>query len=106
MTKITVVGAGTMGHGIAQVAALAGYDTALTDVNADALAAALRQIQQNLDGGVARGKITEDAAAAAVGRIRGGHSPSDRPPESRIVHALFQPSAYHETGGVGETRSH
>jgi 3-hydroxybutyryl-CoA dehydrogenase len=69
MTKITVVGAGTMGHGIAQVAALAGYDTALTDVNADALAAALGQIQQNLDGGVARGKITEDAAAAAVGRI-------------------------------------
>ena len=45
MTKITVVGAGTMGHGIAQVAAVAGYDTALTDANTDALDAAQGRIR-------------------------------------------------------------
>ena len=70
MTKITVVGAGTMGHGIAQVAAVAGYDTALTDANTDVLDAAQGRIQRNLDGGVARGKITAEAAVAAMARIQ------------------------------------
>ena len=37
MTRVAVIGAGTMGHGIAQVAALAGCDTVLTDAVADAL---------------------------------------------------------------------
>jgi 3-hydroxybutyryl-CoA dehydrogenase len=69
MTKVTVVGAGTMGHGIAQVAALAGCETTVTDDDA-ALDNALGRIQHNLDGGITRGKISREQAAAAQSRIR------------------------------------
>ncbi len=69
MSKVAVVGAGTMGHGIAQVAALAGYETALTDSNAAVLEAALARIEENLEGGVTRGKITEGNASEAMSRI-------------------------------------
>ena len=70
MSKVAVVGAGTMGHGIAQVLALAGYDTVLTDSNAAVLEAAPARIEENLDGGVTRGKITEGNAREAMSRIR------------------------------------
>ena len=70
MSKVAVVGAGTMGHGIAQVVALAGYDTALTDSNAAVLEAAPARIEENLDGGVTRGKITEGNAREAMSRIQ------------------------------------
>lgn len=69
MSKVAVVGAGTMGHGIAQVLALAGYETALTDSNAAVLEAAPARIEENLDGGVTRGKITEGNAREAMSRI-------------------------------------
>ena len=69
MSKVAVVGAGTMGHGIAQVAALAGYDTALTDSNAAVLEAAPARIEENLEGGVTRGKITKRNASEAMSRI-------------------------------------
>ena len=59
ITRVAVIGAGTMGHGIAQVAAMAGYDTRLTDANADVLATACDRIQSNLAGAVARGKMTQ-----------------------------------------------
>ncbi len=67
--NVAVVGAGTMGHGIAQVAALAGYETALTDSNSDALIAAAGRIQKNLDGGVERGKISAQDAQNALARL-------------------------------------
>ncbi len=70
MSKVAVVGAGTMGHGIAQVVALAGYDTALTDSNAAVLEAAPARIEENLEGGVTRGKITESNAREAMSRIQ------------------------------------
>ncbi len=69
VNKVAVVGAGTMGHGIAQVAAMAGFDTTICDVRSDALDAALVQIEQNLQGGVARGKITEEEARDARKRV-------------------------------------
>jgi len=67
--RVAVVGAGTMGHGVAQVCALAGWDVALTDTRADALPAARDRIQANLDGGVRRGKVEPEAAAAALQRL-------------------------------------
>jgi 3-hydroxybutyryl-CoA dehydrogenase len=67
--NVAVVGAGTMGHGIAQVAALAGYETALTDTNVDALTAAAGRIQKNLDGSVERGKISAQDARNALARL-------------------------------------
>ena len=58
-----------MGHGIAQVVALAGYETALTDSNAAVLEAAPARIEKNLEGGVTRGKITAGNASEAMSRI-------------------------------------
>jgi 3-hydroxybutyryl-CoA dehydrogenase len=69
MTRLAVVGAGTMGHGIAQMGATAGCDVALTDADPSALQSALGKIQANLDGGVDRGKLTRADADAALGRI-------------------------------------
>jgi len=65
---ITVVGAGTMGHGIAQVAAMGGYDVQLVDVSEDVLEAARAQIEKNLQKGVALGKVKEELMDAALTR--------------------------------------
>ena len=54
---LTVLGAGTMGHGIAQVAAMAGYETRLFDVEPEALEAAQVRIASNLAKGIKRGKV-------------------------------------------------
>ena len=70
LTRISVIGAGTMGNGIAHVSALSGLDVRLIDVDPDALAAALQTIDKNLGRQVAKERITEEAKVAAVGRIR------------------------------------
>ncbi|HVK75927.1 MAG TPA: 3-hydroxyacyl-CoA dehydrogenase NAD-binding domain-containing protein, partial [Kofleriaceae bacterium] len=58
---VAVLGAGTMGHGIAHVAALAGLDVRLYDVTLDAAQAGVAKIVGSLDKGVALGKV--DAGA-------------------------------------------
>jgi 3-hydroxybutyryl-CoA dehydrogenase len=68
--SIGIVGSGQMGSGIAHVAALAGYNVQLADIEAKALDRAREAIDKNLTRQVARGKITEDAKAAALGRIK------------------------------------
>ena len=67
--SITVIGAGTMGHGIAQIAAQAGYDVTLTDVDESALPRALQKITQNLAGGVERNKLTPKERDDALSRV-------------------------------------
>ena len=67
---IAVLGAGTMGHGIAQVAGMAGYETRLYDVAPDALRKALEHIEANLTKGVERGKVTADTRDATLERIK------------------------------------
>ncbi len=62
---IAVIGAGTMGRGIAHVSALGGYATRLFDTDTGALETARRTIGANLDKGVARGKVEDTAAARA-----------------------------------------
>ncbi len=67
--EIAVLGAGTMGLGIAHVSALAGYRTHLYDISGEALARAWAIVESNLDKGVARGKVEAEAAAAALDRL-------------------------------------
>jgi len=69
-TRVAVIGAGTMGHGIAYVAALAGCDVRLTDARADALPQALDKIEALLVSGVKRGKVSVDDHLAVRKRIR------------------------------------
>ncbi len=68
--RVAVVGAGTMGHGIAYAAALAGFTVALTDSRGDALPAAIRRIGDLLQGGVQRGKLSEAALSVVAARLR------------------------------------
>ncbi|KPJ83608.1 MAG: 3-hydroxybutyryl-CoA dehydrogenase [Gemmatimonas sp. SG8_23] len=65
-----VLGAGTMGHGIAQVCAAADCEVRLFDVDEDAVAAGVGRIRGNLDKGMARGKVTEDQRDAVLSRLR------------------------------------
>lgn len=67
--QITVIGAGTMGHGIAQVAAQAGFQTVMYDVSEDAVQAGLAKIRANLDKGVEKGKVAAADRDAALGRL-------------------------------------
>jgi len=67
--RIGVVGAGQMGGGIAQVAALAGKSVALFDVSSEAAAKGLKVLERNLSRQVEKGKLPAEQAAAARGRI-------------------------------------
>ena len=69
---ISVIGAGTMGHGIAQVAAQAGYTVFLYDIAQPFVDRGLASIAANLDKGIERGKLTPEQKSEALGRIRGG----------------------------------
>src|SRR5690606_38862253 len=61
--RVAVIGAGTMGHGIAQVAAMAGYHVALRDTTEELVQRGLDRIRQNLDDGVMRGKVQFETRA-------------------------------------------
>ena len=67
---VAVIGAGTMGHGIAYAAALAGCDVRLTDDRAAALPQAKAKIEDLLAGGLKRGKLTESDAVAVRQRLQ------------------------------------
>ena len=67
--RVLVLGAGVMGHGIAQVAAMAGHPTVLTDPDEAALARAMARVRANLDKGVDRGKVTSALRDDTLGRL-------------------------------------
>ena len=69
-TRVAVIGAGTMGHGIAYVAALAGCDVRLSDVRPEVLPQALDKVEALLVSGVKRGKLAADEHAAVRKRVR------------------------------------
>ncbi|MDL5360479.1 3-hydroxyacyl-CoA dehydrogenase family protein [Halalkalicoccus sp. NIPERK01] len=67
--RVTVLGAGTMGHGIAQVTAMAGNDVTIRDIDDAILKDGVGAIESNLQGGVDRGKVSEEEKAATLDRI-------------------------------------
>ena len=66
---IAIIGAGTMGRGIAYASALGGYTTVLEEVSDSMLSEALSWIRESLDEGVQRGKLEATARDAALARI-------------------------------------
>ena len=70
MSRVAVVGAGTMGNGIAHVFAQAGWDTVLIDVAADPLARALKTIEANIARLVKKGAGSKEQGAETLGRIQ------------------------------------
>src|SRR5580700_11143108 len=69
--KVGVLGAGLMGHGIAQVAAGAGYEIVLREVDDATLAKGIAKIEKQLARAVEKGKSTQEDADALRGRIDG-----------------------------------
>jgi 3-hydroxybutyryl-CoA dehydrogenase len=69
-TKVTVIGGGTMGNGIAHVCAQAGLDVVLVDMNQDVLDAAIATISRNLDRQVKKELLTAPEKDATLARIR------------------------------------
>ncbi len=88
--KLVVIGAGTMGHGIAQIAAQAGFDVVLEDVNEEFVARGLARIKDNLKKGVERGKVTEDEMHAALSRIRTSTNLNDAATADLVVEAVIE----------------
>jgi 3-hydroxybutyryl-CoA dehydrogenase len=72
VSRIAVIGSGTMGNGIAHVFAQHGHDVSLIDVNQGALDKALGTIKGNLDRQVKKGTIAPEAPAEILGRITTG----------------------------------
>jgi 3-hydroxybutyryl-CoA dehydrogenase len=69
ISTVGVIGAGTMGHGIAQVSAQAGYKTLLYDVKREFAEKGLSRIGDNLKVGVEKGKVTAEQRDAALGNL-------------------------------------
>ncbi|MGH8415760.1 MAG: 3-hydroxybutyryl-CoA dehydrogenase [Pseudomonas sp.] len=70
MHQIAVIGAGTMGNGIAQVCAVAGFDVTLLDINDAALERGLATVRKNLERQVNKQTLSIELAEEAIGRIR------------------------------------
>lgn len=69
ISKVVVIGAGTMGQGIAQICALAGYEVVLYDLNKEVLVKAEANISNNLDKGIERGKLTQTEKVLSLARV-------------------------------------
>lgn len=70
VSRVGVVGAGTMGRGIAQIAALGGYETVLYDPLPGVAESSAEELRKALDKGAARGRWSQEDAAAAAQRVQ------------------------------------
>ena len=90
ITTIGVVGAGTMGHGIAQVFAQAGFSVHLVDVSAAAIDRARRAIESSLDRFVRKNTLTAEARDATLARLTTGSSIEHLAGADYIVEAVIE----------------
>lgn len=88
--KIAVIGAGTMGRGIAQVFAQAGYEVALFDAYPAALEAGVSQIGKMLDRAAEKGTLDAHDAAAAKKRIRSTTLVAEMPESQLVIEAATE----------------
>ncbi len=87
---IGVVGAGTMGNGIAQVAARAGYDVVLRDVKEEFLERGMQAIDRSLQRDVDKERLKEEEKRAIVGRIRTTTALSDLAGAGFVIEAITE----------------
>ena len=83
--QVAVLGAGTMGHGIAQVSAMAGHTVRMRDIDDDIVADGLAAIESNLDAGIERDKVTRDEADATLDRLSGTTSLEEAVTDADVV---------------------
>lgn len=90
MAKLGIVGAGLMGSGIAQVAAVSGWDVVMRDMSTDATDKGIAAVEQSLARFVKKEKISQDDADAAVGRITGTTDLDALGDADFVVEAVFE----------------
>ncbi|GAA2054538.1 3-hydroxyacyl-CoA dehydrogenase family protein [Streptomyces cheonanensis] len=88
--NLAVVGAGLMGSGIAQVAATGGWTVTLVDTTEQALARGRGGIEASLEKFVGKGKLSEEDAGAALGRISTGTALEAAADADLVVEAVFE----------------
>lgn len=88
--KVAVIGAGTMGNGIAHVFAQRGHDLVLVDLDQGRLDAALKTIGANLERQVKRGTIAEEEVGATLSRIQTATSTGDVADADLVVEAVSE----------------
>jgi 3-hydroxybutyryl-CoA dehydrogenase len=87
---IGVVGAGTMGNGIAQVAAMAGYDVIMSDIEDKFVQNGLKNIDKFLAKSVEKGKMSADDKNAVMGRIKGTTKIEDMKDADLVVEVILE----------------
>ena len=90
MSRVAVIGAGTMGNGIAHVFAQHGWEAALIDVSKDALGRGMQTIKQNLDRQVKKGAVSGAQCAGILERIRTSTSLEDAKSADFVVEAATE----------------
>jgi 3-hydroxybutyryl-CoA dehydrogenase len=85
LKRIAVIGAGTMGHGIAQTAAQSGLEAVLHDREPRALERGMAGIRNGLDRAVVKGKLTVEEAARVLSRVRAEADPAAAVRDAQIV---------------------
>jgi 3-hydroxybutyryl-CoA dehydrogenase len=89
-SSIAVVGAGTMGNGIAHVFAQCGHEVHLVDASQPALDRGMDTIARNLDRMVAKGKLTAEEKAATLSRLRPATAVSAAAGAALVVEAIVE----------------
>jgi 3-hydroxybutyryl-CoA dehydrogenase len=87
---VAVVGSGLMGSGIAEVAARAGHETIVREVNDQLLEQGVGRIRKSLDRAVDKGKLEADARDATMGRVRGTTSLEDLAGADLVIEAIVE----------------
>jgi 3-hydroxybutyryl-CoA dehydrogenase len=90
ISRVGVVGAGLMGHGIAQVAAQAGYEVVLREVDEPTLSRGLGRIETQLARAVEKGKASQEDAAAVRARIHGTVEYADLADCDLVIEAITE----------------
>jgi 3-hydroxybutyryl-CoA dehydrogenase len=88
--KIGIVGAGTMGHGIALVAAKAGYEVVLHDIKDEYVKKGLGSVEKFVDKSVEKGKMTPDDKKNILGKIHGTTKLEDMKDADLIIEAIIE----------------
>src|SRR4051794_37564049 len=88
--KVGVLGAGLMGHGIAQVAAQSGYEVVLREVDDATLQKGIGKIEKQLARAVEKEKSTQEEADAVRGRIKGTVSYGDLADCDLVIEAITE----------------
>jgi len=88
--KIGIVGAGTMGHGIALVAAKAGYEVILHDIKDEYVKKGLGSVEKFVDKSVEKGKMTPDDKKNILGKIHGTTKLEDMKDADLIIEAILE----------------